>query len=91
LVILVVRTGTGESNFTSWGWRIPFLLSVVLVGVSVWIRMMLSESPVFQKMHAEGKTSKAPIKEAFGQWKNVRLMLIALFGVTAGEAVVWYT
>ncbi|AMV48409.1 MFS transporter [Paraburkholderia caribensis] len=91
LVILVVRTGTGESNFTNWGWRIPFLLSIVLVGVSVWIRMMLSESPVFQKMHAEGKTSKAPIKEAFGQWKNVRLMLIALFGVTAGEAVVWYT
>ncbi|WP_261540163.1 MFS transporter [Burkholderia multivorans] len=91
LVILAVRTSTGEAHFASWGWRVPFLLSVVLLGVSVWIRLKLSESPAFQRMHAEGKVSKAPIKEAFGQWKNVRLMLIALFGVTAGEAVVWYT
>ncbi|WP_322050627.1 MFS transporter [Paraburkholderia bannensis] len=91
LVISTVRMTTGEASFAVWGWRIPFLLSVVLLGVSVWIRLQLSESPAFQRMHAEGKASKAPIKEAFGQWKNVRLMLIALFGVTAGEAVVWYT
>ncbi|GAB3628376.1 major facilitator transporter [Pandoraea terrae] len=91
LVILGVRTSTGEAHFAAWGWRIPFLLSVALLGVSVWIRLQLSESPAFQRMHAEGKASKAPLKEAFGHWKNVRLMLIALFGVTAGEAVVWYT
>lgn len=91
LVILGVRTAIGEERFGAWGWRIPFLLSIALLGISVWIRMKLSESPAFQKMVNEGKTSKAPVKEAFGQWKNVRLMLIALFGVTAGEAVVWYT
>lgn len=91
LVILGVRTVIGEERFGAWGWRIPFLLSIALLGISVWIRMKLSESPAFQKMVNEGKTSKAPVKEAFGQWKNVRLMLIALFGVTAGEAVVWYT
>jgi len=91
LVILGVRTLIGEEAFSAWGWRIPFLLSIVLLGISVWIRLKLSESPAFQKMVDEGKTSKAPVKEAFGQWKNVRLMLIALFGVTAGEAVVWYT
>ncbi|VWD36042.1 transmembrane transport protein [Burkholderia lata] len=91
LVILGVRTLIGEERFGAWGWRIPFLLSIALLGISVWIRMKLSESPAFQKMVNEGKTSKAPVKEAFGQWKNVRLMLIALFGVTAGEAVVWYT
>ncbi|CAB3810776.1 MFS transporter [Paraburkholderia fynbosensis] len=91
IVISGVRTGTGETDFAKWGWRIPFLLSVILLGVSVWIRLQLSESPAFKKMHAEGKVSKAPVKEAFGQWKNIRMMLIALFGVTAGEAVVWYT
>lgn len=91
LVISTVRMSTGEAAFAAWGWRVPFLLSVALLAVSVWIRLQLSESPAFQRMHAEGKASKAPIKEAFGQWKNVRLMLIALFGVTAGEAVVWYT
>lgn len=91
LVILGVRTALGEEALGAWGWRIPFLLSIVLLGISVWIRLKLSESPAFQKMVDEGKTSKAPVKEAFGQWKNVRLMLIALFGVTAGEAVVWYT
>ncbi|RQR35447.1 MFS transporter [Burkholderia sp. Bp9143] len=91
LVILGVRTAIGEERFGAWGWRIPFLLSIALLGISVWIRMKLSESPAFQKMVNEGKTSKAPVKEAFGQWRNVRLMLIALFGVTAGEAVVWYT
>ncbi|KVR41618.1 MFS transporter [Burkholderia multivorans] len=91
VVILAIRLAVGEETFGAWGWRVPFLLSVVLLGVSVWIRLQLSESPAFKRMHEEGKVSKAPIKEAFGQWKNVRLMLIALFGVTAGEAVVWYT
>ncbi|SOE87583.1 Predicted arabinose efflux permease, MFS family [Burkholderia sp. YR290] len=91
IVILVIRIVVGEETFGAWGWRAPFLLSIVLLGVSVWIRLQLSESPAFQRMLKEGSVSKAPIREAFGEWKNVRLMLIALFGVTAGEAVVWYT
>jgi len=91
LVILVTRTSVGEEAFAAWGWRIPFLVSVILLGVSVWIRMTLSESPAFQKMKAEGKTSKAPIKESFGQWSNLKIVILALFGLTAGQAVVWYT
>ena len=91
LVILGVRTFTGEEAFQDWGWRIPFLVSIVLLAVSVWIRMTLSESPAFQKMKAEGKTSKAPLTESFGQWKNLKIVLLALFGLTAGQAVVWYT
>jgi MFS family permease len=81
----------GEAAFADWGWRIPFLVSILLLGVSVWIRMTLSESPAFQKMKAEGKTSKAPLAESFGQWKNLKIVLLALFGLTAGQAVVWYT
>ena len=77
--------------FAAWGWRVPFLLSIVLLGVSLWIRLQLDESPVFQKMKAEGTRSKAPLTEAFGSWKNARLVLIALFGAVAGQAVVWYT
>lgn len=91
LVILGVRTSVGEAAFADWGWRIPFLVSILLLGISVWIRMTLSESPAFQKMKAEGKTSKAPLAESFGQWKNLKIVLLALFGLTAGQAVVWYT
>ncbi len=91
LVILGVRTAMGEPAFNDWGWRVPFLVSIILLGVSVWIRMTLSESPAFQKMKAEGKTSKSPLKESFGQWKNLKIVILALVGLTAGQAVVWYT
>ncbi|MES2184483.1 MAG: MFS transporter [Pseudomonadota bacterium] len=91
LVILGVRTAIGEAAFADWGWRIPFLVSIVLLGVSVWIRLTLSESPAFQKMKAEGKTSKAPLTESFGQWKNMKIVILALVGLTMGQAVVWYT
>jgi MFS family permease len=91
LVILGVRNGMGEKDFGEWGWRIPFLLSIVLLGISVWIRLSLNESPAFQKMKAEGKTSKAPLAESFGEWKNLKIVILALLGLTAGQAVVWYT
>jgi MFS family permease len=91
LVILAVRTAVGEETFGAWAWRVPFLASIVLLAVSVWIRMKLHESPVFERIKAEGKTSKAPLTEAFGQWKNLKIVLLALFGLTAGQAVVWYT
>jgi MFS family permease len=91
LVILATRTFTGEAAFAEWGWRIPFLVSVLLLGISVWIRLQLSESPAFQRMKEEGKTSKAPLTEAFGQWRNAKFALIALFGLVAGQGVVWYT
>ena len=91
LVILGVRTGLGEEKFVDWGWRIPFLVSILLLAISVWIRMTLNESPAFQKMKAEGKTSKAPLTESFGHWKNLKIVLLALVGLTAGQAVVWYT
>jgi MFS family permease len=91
LVIMGCRIALGAAAFDAWGWRIPFLVSLVLLGVSVWIRMRLSESPVFQAMKAEGKQSEAPLRESFTRWPNARLVLIALFGLTAGQAVVWYT
>ncbi|QMV75316.1 MHS family MFS transporter [Comamonas piscis] len=91
LVILGTRTVMGEPAFNDWGWRIPFLVSILLLGVSVWIRMTLSESPAFQRMKAEGKTSKAPLRESFGEWKNLKIVILALVGLTAGQAVVWYT
>jgi MFS family permease len=91
MVILVVRGQIGEEAFKAWGWRIPFLVSILLLGVSLWIRLRLNESPVFQQMVAEGKTSKSPLKESFGQWPNLKLVLLALAGLTAGQAVVWYT
>ncbi|WP_408635943.1 MFS transporter [Orrella dioscoreae] len=91
LVILGVRTALGEEAFRAWGWRIPFLISIVLLAVSVWIRMQLHESPAFKKMKEEGKGSKSPLKESFGQWANLKLVLLALFGLAAGQAVVWYT
>ncbi len=91
LVILFTRTAVGEADFAAWGWRIPFLVSVVLLGISVWIRLRLNESPVFQKMKDEGKSSKAPLTEAFGNWKNGKLVLLALLGGVMGQGVVWYT
>jgi MFS family permease len=91
LVILGVREGMGTKDFGDWGWRIPFLVSIILLGVSVWIRLSLNESPAFQKMKAEGRTSKAPLAESFGQWKNLKIVILALLGLTAGQAVVWYT
>ncbi len=91
LVILGVQTYLGKEAFAAWGWRVPFLLSVLLLGISVWIRMQMSESPAFQKMKEEGKTSKAPLSEAFGQWGNAKIAILALFGAVAGQAVVWYT
>jgi MFS family permease len=91
MVILGTRTAMGEAAFADWGWRIPFLVSVILLGISVWIRLSLNESPAFQKMKSEGKTSKAPLSESFGQWKNLKIVILALLGLTAGQAVVWYT
>jgi hypothetical protein len=91
MVILGTRTAIGEAAFADWGWRIPFLVSVFLLAVSVWIRLSMNESPAFAKMKAEGKTSKAPLSESFGQWKNLKIVILALIGLTAGQAVVWYT
>ena len=91
LVILGTRQAIGEDEFTSWGWRVPFLVSVFLLAVSVWIRLSMHESPAFAKMKAEGKTSKAPLTESFGQWKNLKIVILALIGLTMGQAVVWYT
>ena len=91
LVILFTRTAIGEADFAAWGWRIPFLVSVVLLGVSVWIRLRLNESPVFQKMKDEGKSSKAPLTEAFANWSNAKIVILALIGGTMGQGVVWYT
>jgi len=91
LVILGTRTAMGEAAFADWGWRIPFLVSVFLLAISVWIRLSMNESPAFAKMKAEGKTSKAPLTEAFAKWKNMKIVILALLGLTAGQAVVWYT
>ncbi|VVO73693.1 Putative sialic acid transporter [Pseudomonas fluorescens] len=91
LVILACRTILGTEAFEAWGWRIPFLLSILLLIVSVYIRLQLSESPVFLKMKAEGKASKAPLTESFARWDNLKIVIMALLGGTAGQAVVWYT
>ncbi|MFG6205843.1 MFS transporter [Pseudomonas retamae] len=91
LVILACRTALGTEAFEAWGWRIPFLLSILLLIVSVYIRLQLSESPVFQKMKAEGKASKAPLTESFARWDNLKVVIMSLLGGTAGQAVVWYT
>ncbi len=90
LVILVCRITLGE-RFEAWGWRIPFLLSIILLAVSVYIRLQLDESPVFREMKAEGTHSRAPLTESFGEWRNLKIVLLALLGATAGQAVVWYT
>jgi MFS family permease len=91
MVILSIRMYLGEAEFAAWGWRVPFLGSIFLLAVSVWIRLQMKESPAFQKMKEEGTQSKAPLSEAFGQWKNGKIVLIALFGLVVGQAVVWYT
>jgi MFS family permease len=91
LVVIGTRTYLGEDAFKAWGWRIPFLISIVLLAVSMWIRMQLSESPVFLKMKSLGTTSKAPLSEAFTQWSNLKIVIIALAGAVMGQAVVWYT
>ena len=90
LVVIGTRTALGEDAFKDWGWRIPFLVSILLLAVSLWIRMQLAESPVFLKMKSHGTTSKAPLSEAFGQWSNLKVVLIALLGAVMGQAVVWY-
>ena len=91
LVVIGLRTALGEEAFKEWGWRLPFLLSICLLGVSLWIRLQLAESPAFVRMKEEGTRSKAPIREAFAKWPNARIVLIALFGAVVGQAVVWYT
>tara|TARA_R110000782_G_scaffold78276_5_gene155134 strand:- start:9132 stop:10802 length:1671 start_codon:yes stop_codon:yes gene_type:complete len=91
LVVIGIRMVIGEESFAAWGWRVPFLISIILLAVSMWIRMQLNESPVFQKMKDEGTTSKAPLTEAFAKWGNLRWVIIALMGAVAGQAVVWYT
>ena len=91
MVILGTRTLIGEAAFADWGWRVPFLVSILLLAVSVYIRLSMNESPAFTKMKAEGKTSKAPLSESFGQWKNLKIVILALIGLTAGQAVVWYS
>ena len=91
MVILGTRISIGEEAFADWGWRIPFLVSIALLAISVYIRLSMNESPAFVKMKAEGKTSKAPLTESFGQWKNLKIVILALIGLTAGQAVVWYT
>ena len=91
MVILGTRLYTGEKEFAEWGWRVPYAVSGLLLAVSVWIRLKLSESPAFSRMKSEGKTSKAPLTESFGQWSNLKIVILALVGATAGQAVVWYT
>ncbi|MFN3888761.1 MAG: MFS transporter [Beijerinckiaceae bacterium] len=91
MIILSLRLYLGEKDFANYGWRIPFLLSIFLLAVSVWIRLQMQESPAFKKMKEEGTQSKAPLSEAFGQWKNAKMVIIALLGMVAGQAVVWYT
>jgi MFS family permease len=91
LVIMGVRQAMTPEEFDEWGWRIPFLVSILLLGVSIWIRLQLKESPIFQKMKDEATTSKAPLAEAFGRWSNLKFVFIALFGCVAGQAVVWYS
>ena len=91
LVILLLRVSLTADQFAVWGWRVPFLVSVLLLGVSIWIRLQLAESPAFQKMKDEGTHSTAPLSEAFGRWSNLKIGILALLGGTAGQAVVWYT
>ena len=91
MVILGTRTALGEEAFADWGWRVPFWVSILLLGVSVYIRLSMNESPAFAKMKSEGKTSKSPLSESFGQWSNLKIVILALFGLVMGQAVVWYS
>jgi MFS family permease len=90
IVVLLLRLNTTPQQFAEWGWRVPFLVSILLLGVSIWIRLQLEESPAFARIKAEGKHSKTPLREAFGRWENAKVALLALFGGTAGQACVWY-
>jgi MFS family permease len=90
-VILIVRSMMTETDFKTWGWRIPFLLSILLVGMSLWIRIRLRESPLFTQLKKEGKTSATPLRDSLGNRRNWRVILLVLFGAAAGQAVVWYT
>ncbi len=91
LVIGVCRAFIDAKTFAEWGWRLPFWVSIILLAFSVYIRLKLEESPVFKRMKAEGKGSKAPLTESFGRWPNLKLVILALLGATAGQGVVWYT
>ena len=95
LVILVTRTvlgrAVGPTAFDAWGWRIPFLFSAGLLAISIYMRLKLSESPAFAAMKAEGGGSKAPFAESFGQWKNLKIVLLALFAIMSAQGAVWYT
>ena len=91
IVILACRVAVGDDAFKAWGWRVPFLTSAILLVISVYIRLMLEESPIFEQMKSEGRLSRAPIKESFGDWSNVKRVLITLFGITTGMTVIWYT
>jgi len=91
MVILGTRTALGEEVFADWGWRVPFLVSILLLGISVYIRLSMNESPAFAKMKSEGKTSKSPLSESFGQWMNLKIVILALLGLVMGQAVVWYS
>jgi MFS family permease len=90
LVILATRSATGEDGFLAWGWRVPFLVSVILLGISVWMRLKLSESPAFAKLKAEGEVTKQPLRESFAQWPNLKRVLIAFFGIMCAQGAVWY-
>ena len=90
LVILATRTATGEEAFAAWGWRVPFLMSAILLAISVWMRAKLAESPHFAKLREEGEVTKTPLREAFGQWRNLRQVLIAFFGIMCAQGAVWY-
>jgi MFS family permease len=91
VVILVVQNGMSKETFSSWGWRVPFIISIFLVGISLYIRLRMKESPIFKQIKSAGMTSAKPLKEAFTQWANLKHVLISLFGATAGQGVVWYT
>jgi MFS family permease len=91
VVILVVQNALGPEAFRTWGWRVPFLISIVLVGVSLYIRLRMKESPIFEHIKSTGMTSARPLKEAFTEWKNLKRVLVSLFGATAGQGVIWYT
>src|SRR5215211_7833934 len=90
-VKFVVQGSMSAASFSAWGWRVPFLISIFLVGVSLYIRLRMKESPIFQHIKGAGMTSAKPLKEAFTQWPNLKRVLISLFGATAGQGVVWYT
>jgi MFS family permease len=90
-VILGLRYSLGQDAFAEWGWRLPFLFSAALLAVSVWMRLKLDESPAFRRMKEQGRTSRAPLSEAFGEWQNLKRVLVAFFGLAMGQAVIWYT